>query len=194
MGDWQAGLVILALAILTLLPLRGAGAQSPADTVLLSLPADSGTTCRQDNSLIPLDAPPGLRAFVFAVGSPSMQLRDATGRLVVAGPPPREVSVAFDSIGVPVLLVDEVEITRWRQGHAVVHFFVGEHGTGYQQIAVADSAAGMARLQREGPGALQDVSRQVTHIGAREPLDSLGLRRARALAQYLWTKRCPPGP
>ena len=92
----------------------------------------------------------------------------------------------FDSTGLPVVLVDELEISRFRGGSAVVLF---RQGQGFRQYMVADSAAVMARVLREGLGVLDEAVRQGSRI-QQEPLDSLDLRRATALAEYLWTKRC----
>jgi hypothetical protein len=181
-----AGAVGLALSA----PSRGT-AQLPGDSVLLSLPRDSAVTCEGDSDLAGRGAPPGTRAYTFRVGALKDVIRDATGRVFFPGMPPREISVAFDSAGRPVMLVDEADITQWRKGTAVVYFPAGDGAFGFRQIVQTDSAAVMAQVRREGLGALNGAVRQATLMGPQEPLDSLTVERARDLATRLWPKRCP---
>jgi len=179
-----------ALATVAVLVPRATPAQTPSDTILLSLPPASGVTCEEDRGPFPAAVPPGARAFSFAVGTPAVQLRDATGRLLAEGPPPRELGAVFDSIGRPIFLADQVALGNWRQGTAIV-MFAGQEASGFRMTMVTDSAAGMVLVFREGPGAASEAARQATRVESREPLDSLGVRRARALAQHLWERRCP---
>jgi len=167
------------------------GAQSAADTILLSLPPDSVITCHPESGFAPRSAPPGARAFTFDVGHSVNVLRDATGRVFFPGMPPREISVVFDSAGSPLMLADLADITQWRQGSVVAYFPVDRAAFGFRQIAQTDSAAAMARVKREGLQALQAASREATQIGPQEPLDSVAVQRARLLALHFWARRCP---
>ena len=181
-----AGAVGLALSVPS-----PAVAQLPDDSVLLSLPRDSAVTCEVVSDVAGHVAPPGTRAYTFGVGALKDVIRDATGRVFFPGMPPREISVAFDSAGRPVMLVDEADISQWRKGTAVVYFPVGNRAFGFRQIFQTDTAAVMARVRREGLGALNAAVRQATLMGPQEPLDSLTVERARGLAIRLWSKRCP---
>jgi len=111
-------------------------------------------TCEEGSDLGGRGAPPGTRAYTFGVGALKGVMRDATGRVFFPGMPPREISVAFDSAGRPVMLVDEADIGQFRKGTAVVYFAVGSRAFGFRQIPQTDSAAVMARVRREGLGAL----------------------------------------
>ncbi len=165
-------------------------AQSEADTALLSMPADSITTCHFESAFAPRSAPPGARAYTFEAGRPVNVLRDATGRVFFPGMAPREISVVFDSGGNPLMLADMADISRWRQSAVVAYFPADRPGFGFHQISEADSAAVMERVKREGLQALQAATREATRA-SREPLDSAALERARLLAVHFWPRRCP---
>ena len=165
---------------------RQAHAQASADTVLLALPSASALTCESDHS-----APPGRRAYFFGVGVPSMQMRTSSGQVLIAGPPPRELAAGFDTAGHPSALSDIVRLGLSRQVSASVAFDRDGRATGFRQSITTDTAAVMARVQREGLSALNAAIRENTHMGSAEPLDSLALRTAQTLARYLWGKRCP---
>jgi hypothetical protein len=166
-------------------------AQSAADTALLSVPADSLTTCHFESGFAAPSAPPGSRAYTFEAGRPVNVLRDATGRVFFPGMPPREISIVFDSGGNPLMVADMADITQWRQSAVVAYFPMDRPAFGFHQVAEADSAAVMERVKREGLQALQAASREATHLGPQEPLDSAALRRARVLAVHFWPRRCP---
>ncbi len=176
---WSAAWAALSLPL-------PAPAQTAADTALLALPGAAALTCETDSS--PLL---GLRAFLFSVGAPSLQIRDASGQLLAAGPAPREIAAVFDTAGRPALLSDVVRLGVTRQVSVTVHFDRDGNAVGFRQLADTDSAAVMARVQREGLRALDRAIQENTRMRPPEALDALALRRARMLIEWLWGKRCP---
>ncbi len=173
-----------ACAALSLPP--AAPAQTAGDTALLSLPPAAALRCESESGL-----PPGVRGYSFGVGAPSREMRTSSGQRIAAGPPPREIAAVFDTAGRPALLVDIVRHGVARQVAATVRFDSVGTAAGIRQSIDTDSAAVLARVEREGLDVLQAAIRDNTRAGPAEALDPLSLRRARTLADYLWGKRCP---
>jgi len=178
----------LALLAAMLLVARAALAQVPGPAEPLSLPP-AGARCENASADMPADAPRGASAYSFSFGVPAAQIRLADGTLIAAGSSPREIDAAFDSLGRIILLRDNIGYGLWRSVTVVASFPRDGPAQGFRMELAADSAALMAVAQREG---LQAALAAVPQTGRRTqlPLDTADLRRARVLADTLWSRRC----
>lgn len=154
-----------------------AGAQTPTDTVLLSLPVGQTIACRVPTADPSRPAPENLQLREFRIGDPS------------AGPIgdwPRRIMVGSDSGGRPVVLYDAVIRPPSGGAYVMAQFpSTGDVG-GWRQDVAVDSAAVAAMI---AGGNLEQL-RSTASFGPQRPLDPSELAQARALAAWLWERRC----
>jgi hypothetical protein len=176
--------VLLASTIVVSAP-RGAAAQTEAGLRILALPEGQPIVC---HALAPKpDDPPRLRAMVLRefMFAPPSTAGLPPGFPVLA---PREVSVAWDSTGAPVMLNDETS-QLMRGSETVLAVFDPDGTVVGRHIDIATDSARIADVLASG-----DVSR-AREPGLMRPPVSRNLTpdegtQARALAAWLWTRRC----
>jgi len=150
--------------------------QSPSDTVLLSLPVGQAIACNVPTS--PAPALMQLRQFRF--GAPSAPL----------GEWPRRISLAADSGGHPLALIDIVSHLPARGVYAMAQFSPNGDVSGWRQVVEMDSAAATAIDAGGNLAQLRSWVMSARSPGPLQPLDSAEQGRAHALAAWLWERRC----
>jgi hypothetical protein len=159
-------------------PASLAYAQAPADSALLSIPpGEEKVACRIPEPDTSRPAPEHLSLREFRIGG------------AAAGPIaqwPRRVLVAADSGGHPVVLYDAVVRASSGGAHAMAQFSPAANAGGWRQTVAVDSAALAALLAARDLGQLRNAA----NYGPQRPLSPSELDRARALAVWLWERRC----
>jgi len=167
----------VGLGLVALLRLAGPVlAQSPSDTVLLSLPVGQVIACNVPMS--PAPAPMQLRQFRF--GDPSAPL----------GEWPRRISLAADSGGHSLALIDIVSHLPASGVYAMAQFSPNGDVSGWRQEVALDTAAAAAIAAGGDLAQLRSAVRIAASRGPMLPLDSAEQGKARALAAWLWERRC----
>jgi hypothetical protein len=90
------------------------------------------------------------------------------------------------------MVIDSV-LAGWATWAAEAQFDPSIPRPSYIQGSTVDSAQAMAIAMRLGPSRIMeagDSAERLRQVGERQPLDSAGLRRARAFAALLWQSRC----
>jgi hypothetical protein len=171
-------------------------AQGPFNRELLGFPPrDSSTACKLKRTD---DLPPGAtQAYWFWVGLavPTVRTGAPNAQVLATMPPPRQIWVAYDRSGIPVVLADTVHD---QMGHSVaqVQFGPGLETSGFTWRADIDTALVRKLMNNTGgrtvTEAVDSISRALLR-GPRTMLDAETLHRARKIGEFLWTRRCLTG-
>lgn len=181
----------VACALVALAVATPAAAQQPAPPPasdapglqLLAIPERHRMLCRvpdADEALAPADQPVVQREFLF---DPPPRDHLPPDFPILA---PRTVNVVFDSTGAPVLMTDDVQLPL-AGGEQLLVLFTGNVGVQGRRVRVdVDSARFAAATAAGDLDALRDalrppVSREITEEE---------VERVRALAAWLWPRRC----
>jgi hypothetical protein len=166
-------------------------AQGPFNRELLGFPPRDSTTACKLRQTDPV--PPGAtEAHWFWIGLAVPTVRTGGGQVLASSPPPRQIWVSYDRAGRPVLLADSVSDAA---GHTVaqVRFGPGTNASGFRQRAELDSALARQLMNSSAKLTVMEVADSLTRAMKRSPpaaLDAATLRRAREIADFLWTRRC----
>jgi hypothetical protein len=185
---------LLAACLLAAGPARHAIAQS-VDARLLSTPVDDSVRCIASSRLSPPMQMARVHLYAYQIGAPELQVRNAARQTMMTGPSPRVAVAIFDQSGNPVALVDSV-FAAWVTWVAEVEFDPSSRRQSYIQASSVDSAEAMAIATRLGPRRLREVGDSAERLrksGQKQLLDSAALRRARQMAELLWTQALPLG-
>jgi len=151
--------------------------EPPAGQPLVCRPLDPGAT----------DDPPELRALVvrqYLVGLPAPGAQPA-GLPVL---PSREITVAWDSTGRPVLLSDNAGQPLGDQTTVFARFHPERRVVGRHVVVAADTARVGAALRSGDPARATDPA--LTRPPVARDLTAAEGGQARALAAWLWVRRC----
>jgi len=173
----------IGLGLVALLRLAGPVlAQSAGDTLLLSLPVGEAILCNVP-ALPASSAVAHLQVRQFRFGNPSAAPMSEW---------PRRIFVAADSGGRPTVLNDMVISTPSSGAYAMAQFSPNGDVSGWRQEAAWDTAAvAAAAIVADGNLAqLFSAMRSGTSPGPLQPPDSAEQGKARALAAWLWERRC----
>lgn len=176
----------LALAAALLGQPVAARAQGAWDALFV-IPADSLTVTCGMRAGFHEDA--GL-TFQFGIGMSQVLLRSPSGQVTPLSPPPRNIIAAFTAAGRPQVLGESISTGSWSGISAVIEFDSTGRGEGFRSRFEVDSAAIVSIGLQHGPLAGIAALRLAAENAPQTPIDSAGLARGRALADYLWGKRC----
>lgn len=177
---------LLALGVALAAP---AAAQRPAPSDapglrLLAIPEGHRMLCRvpgADEAIAPADQPVVQREFQF--DAPSTEGMPP-GFPVIA---PRTIAVVFDSAGAPLVMSDEAQLPL-AGGEQLLVIFTGNVGVQGRHVRVdVDSARFLAA---QASGDLEAMQAALRPPASRDLTDD-EVERVRALAAWLWPRRCP---
>ena len=103
---------------------------------------------------------------------------------------PRRISLASDSGGHPLALIDIVSHLPASGVYAMAQFSPNGDVSGWRQVVEMDSAAATAIAAGGNLAQLRSAVLSATSPGAVLPLDPAEQAKARALATWLWERRC----
>jgi hypothetical protein len=152
-------------------------AQSPIDAALLSLPVGQTLACHVPTPDPTAPVPANLELREFRVGNP------AAGPI---GDWPRRILVGADSAGRPVVLYDAVIRAPSGAAYVMAQFPPTGVFVGWRQDVAVDSAALAAMIAAKN----LELLRSTASFGPQRPLDPAEQAKARALAAWLWARRC----
>ena len=158
-------------------PADAVRAQSRADSVLLSLPVGRTVACHVPAPDPSRRVPANVQLREFRVGDPE------------AGPIsdwPRRILLGADSGGRPVVLYDAIILAPSGGGYVMAQFLPTGDVSGWRQDVAVDSAAVAALLATRN---LEQL-RSAASFGPQRPLAPAEQAKARALADWLWARRC----
>ncbi len=159
------------------------GRPTPDTTVhVLQVPAGQRMLCHPADS-------------VHANGATTWEFLIGTSRPGPMSLPPRNIKVAFDRVGNPIVLVDVADVVPVRTEQVIVRF-AGKDASGQRADARFDSTA-MARVDSVlHHGSAEDFRTAVTKAipkSVPRPMTAKEYEQARALSAWLWEHRCRRG-